>query len=509
VDQDSTATQDQANNTVSLLLRVHEKGKNSIGLNGGVSGLSGSFLGLNYQTNNFLGLGETLSLQANLGNLQRNLQFGFTEPYFRNKPISLGFQLFSSKYDYNAAKNYQISTGGGNLTAAQQSLVQNYNQSSTGLTVSSNYLIRHSFNRVGITYSFNRSSITAFSPASTSLFQTLAFRSGIEGNNALEGIYSSQVSLSYTYNKIGNPYNPHDGVEYTALLQVAGIGGNVKYFNPIFEYRHFNGMHGLKPSKEGRNVLGIRFQAQYIQGLGGKVAPPFQRFYQGGEQELRGFDIRSGTPYAFIPQRTQFILTNPDGTEVPRDPTNPTLGHITVPIPTYGIVSVGGDTQFTSNIEYRIPLGGPVTFKLFDDFGMSVATRQSQLVESVLAIDQLNAPLYGCPVYVNGSCQGGHQIHFDNTIRPLEGTNAQPRMSVGGEVSVLLPIVRAPFRIYYAYNPLRLLEQIRSENLITRDMFPAGGAGDFSYAQSQQLYGSLFQLREPRKTFRLAVSTTF
>jgi outer membrane protein insertion porin family len=509
VDQDSTATQDQANNTVSLLLRVHEKGKNSIGLNGGVSGLSGSFLGLNYQTNNFLGLGETLSLQANLGNLQRNLQFGFTEPYFRNKPISLGFQLFSSKYDYNAAKNYQISTGGGNLSAAQQSLVQNYNQSSTGLTVSSNYLIRHSFNRVGITYSFNRSSITAFSPASTSLFQTLAFRSGIQGNNALEGIYSSQVSLSYTYNKIGNPYNPHEGVEYTALLQVAGIGGNVKYFNPIFEYRHFNGMHGLKPSKEGRNVLGIRFQAQYIQGLGGKVAPPFQRFYQGGEQELRGFDIRSGTPYAFIPQRTQFILTNPDGTPVPRDPTNPTLGNITVPIPTYGIVSVGGDTQFTSNIEYRIPLGGPVTFKLFDDFGMSVATRQSQLVESVLAIDQLNAPLYGCPVYVNGSCQGGHQIHFDDTIRPLEGTNAVPRMSVGGEVSVLLPIVRAPFRIFYAYNPLRLLEQIRSENLITRDMFPAGGAGDFSYAQSQQLYGSLFQLREPRKTFRLAVSTTF
>ena len=509
VDQDSTATQDQANNTVSLLLRVHEKGKNSIGLNGGVSGLSGSFLGLNYQTNNFLGLGETLSVQANLGNLQRNLSFGFTEPYFRNKPISLGFQLFSSKYDYNAAKNYQISTGGGNLSAAQQSLVQNYNQSSTGLTVSTNYLIRHSFHRVGLTYSFDKSSITAFSPASTSLFDTLAFRSGIQSNNALNGIYSSKVSLSYAYNKIGNPYNPHEGVSYTALLQVAGLGGNVKYFNPIFEYRHFNGMHGIKPSKEGRNVLAFRFQAQYIQGIGGKVAPPFQRFYQGGEQDLRGFDIRSGTPYAFIPQRTQFILTNPDGTLVPRDPTNPTLGNITVPIPTYGIVSVGGDTQFTSNIEYRIPLGGPVTFKLFDDFGMSVATRQSQLVESVLAIDQLNSPLYGCPVYVNGSCQGGSRIHFDDTIRPLEGSNAVPRMSVGGEVSVLLPIVRAPFRIYYAYNPLRLLEQIRSENLITRDMFPAGGAGDFSYAQSQQLYGSLFQLREPRKTFRLAVSTTF
>ena len=251
MDQDSTATQDQTNNTVSLLLRVHEKGKNSIGLNGGVSGLSGSFLGLNYQTNNFLGLGETLSLQANLGNLQRNLSFGFTEPYFRNKPISLGFQIFSSKYDYNAAKNYQISTGGGNLSAAQQSLVQNYNQSSTGLTVSSNYLFRHSFHRVGLTYSFQKSSITAFSPASTSLFQTLAFRSGIQSNNALEGIYSSTASLSYTYNKIGNPYNPHDGVSYTALLQMAGLGGNVKYFNPDLRIPPLQ-RHAFVQAQQGR-----------------------------------------------------------------------------------------------------------------------------------------------------------------------------------------------------------------------------------------------------------------
>ena len=52
---------------------MKEKGKNSIGLNGGVSGLSGAFIGLNYQTNNFLGLGETLSVQANIGNVSRNL----------------------------------------------------------------------------------------------------------------------------------------------------------------------------------------------------------------------------------------------------------------------------------------------------------------------------------------------------------------------------------------------------------------------------------------------------
>jgi outer membrane protein insertion porin family len=82
-------------------------------------------------------------------------------------------------------------------------------------------------------------------------------------------------------------------------------------------------------------------------------------------------------------------------------------------------------------------------------------------------------------------------------------------MSTGAELQVIMPIINAPFRIYYAFNPLRLQEQAPGENLITRAMFPPGGAGDYSYAQAIQLYGSRYQLREPAKTFRLTVSTTF
>ena len=55
--------------TVDINLKLKEKGKQSIGLQGGVSGLSGTFIGLTYQTNNFLGLGETLSFSAQFGNL--------------------------------------------------------------------------------------------------------------------------------------------------------------------------------------------------------------------------------------------------------------------------------------------------------------------------------------------------------------------------------------------------------------------------------------------------------
>ncbi len=241
VETDSEAHQDPDAGTVDLLLKVREKGKNSIGLNGGVSGLSGAFLGVNYQTNNFLGLGETLSLQGNLGNVSRQFTFGFSQPYVHNRPLNLGFQIFNQKQDYNAAKNYQATTGqSANLTSAQQSLTQNYNQSSTGLNFSISYpLKRHSFQRLGLTYSLTKSDITAFSTASQTFFQTISFRSGIQGSNALDGIVNSSASFSYTYNTVNNPMRPRSGKEITAVFQFSGIGGNLRYISPLVAYKSF------------------------------------------------------------------------------------------------------------------------------------------------------------------------------------------------------------------------------------------------------------------------------
>jgi len=528
VDQDSEAHQDSEAGTVDLLLKVKEKGKNSIGLNGGISGLSGAFLGVNYQTNNFLGLGETLSLQANLGNVQRQFMFGFTQPYVRNRPLNIGFQIFNTKSDFNAAKTYQSSVGASaNLSAAQQSLTQNYNQASTGLNWSVSYpLRRHAFQRVGFTYSLNKATITAFSTASQTFFQTISFRSGIQGNNPLAGIVTSQASFTYTYNTINNPLRPRSGKEYTAVLQTAGIWGNVRFISPSVAFKRFMPIHYFILSPTGRNVLGIRAQLSYVQGFGGDVAPPQNRFYTGGESDLRGFDIRGATPYGYVPNRINVQLTNPDGTCVPRDPTNPQLGQcIQVPLPVYGIASIGGDTQFTSNIEYRIPIAGPVTFSFFDDFGIDTALNKGQLKQSPEGFATLTAPLYGCPVYNNGSCQGGipgSQVGFVENIRPIAGSNFVPRMSLGGELGVIMPVINAPFRLYYAYNPLRLYETPTcndvviggnkgscSAELITRDLFPPGGAGDYTYEESLTAYGAKYQLREPRKTFRLTVSTTF
>ncbi len=528
VEQDSEAHQDPDAGTVDLLLKVKEKGKNSIGLNGGVSGFSGAFLGLNYSTNNFLGLGETLSVQANLGSISRTFMFGFTQPYVRNRPINIGFQIFNNKQDYNAAKNYQATTGASlNLSDAEKSLTQNYNVGSDGFNFSVSYpLKRHAFQRVGLTYSWSKSSISTFSTASQTYFQTIAFRSGVQGSNPLAGIINSSVSFSYTYDTISNPLRPREGKQYTAFVQAAGIWGSVRYINPVVGYKRFIPMHYLVPSKEGHNVLGIRAQLGYIQGFGGEVAPPNNRFYSGGEMELRGFDVRAATPYGYVPTRVNFQLTNPDGSCVPRDPNNPEDNQcIVVPLPIYGIASVGGDSNLTVNAEYRIPVVGPFTFAFFDDFGIDTAVNHGQLEQSPEGFATLTSPLYGCPVFNNGACQGGipgSEVGFRKDIHPVQGTNFVPRMSLGGELSVLMPIINAPFRLYYAYNPLRLYERPYcndvnlgekqlscSGELITQAMFPSTAAGLYTYQEAIEAYGAQDIFREPRKTFRLTVSTTF
>jgi outer membrane protein insertion porin family len=532
-DQDVETRQDADAGTVDLLIKLHEKGKNSIGLNGGVSGLSGSFIGLNYETNNFLGLGETLSVNANIGDLSRNLSFGFNEPYLRNKPVSLGIQVFDRKTDFNPAKSYAAVPGNANLSNAQQSLLNNYNQSTTGLTISTSEALRKLFRRSGVArlslaYSLSRSGVTTFNQNTLSVFQTLAFRSGIAGANQLNGIITSTVTPSFSFSTLDRAVGPHSGKDLTVAFQLAGVGGNTKFYSPVATYRQYFPMKGLKINREGHNVLGYRIQLANIAGYGGQVAPPFSRIYGGGENEVRGFDIRSNSPYTFLPTKVNFNLTNPDGSLVPHDPSNPTLGNVQILLPVYRLAPIGGDTSLTSNLEYRIPIVNQVTFAFFTDFGLTFNAEPTQLRQSPEGLSTLNSPLYGCPKVVNGNCEGGFQLpKFSEYLKNVPGTNFVPRMSNGAYLQVVLPIINAPFIIYYAYNPLRLYKDLPQQLIAPsgsscpagtsqincfKEFFPFSTSPDaaaYSYQQALQYYGADYVLREPRKTFRLTVSTSF
>ena len=511
---DPTVTErhlDEKGGTVDLTLKLKEKGKNQIGLSGGVSGLAGSFIGLSYTTNNFLGLGDTLSVQANIGSLQRDITLGFTEPYLFDRPLSAGFTVYGRKLSYDQARQSALITGQVlNVSAAQLQSLQNYTQASKGFSLNASYPLHRSFKRVSATYSYDVSSLVALTTASKNLFNFLAF-SGVSGPNALNGIVTSKILVSYSENKLDAALYPHSGTEYFVGGEISGLGGTVRTVRPIVEYKHHF------PLQNHRNTVGIHFQGSFLSGFGGLVAPPFQRSYMGGENDLRGFDIRSISPVAFLPTASSVTLRNRDNTFVVK---NPALGPCSlgtepncykIPIPVDQITFPGGDLSLVSNAEYRITIAGPVAIAPFFDFGFDPILRRSQLRINNGQFTAINSTPYGCPEldpFFN-TCLGTQKFTFSQNLSILGGTNWQPRASTGVELQVFLPVVNAPFRIYWAYNPLRLNELSQSPVPITRPMFPAGDAGDYTFKLASNTFSPPYQLREPRKTFRFTVGTTF
>jgi outer membrane protein insertion porin family len=492
--------------TVDLNLKVHEKGKQSIGLQGGVSGLAGGFIGLTYQTNNFLGLGETLTFSAQLGSLQRTLQFGFTEPYLFDRPISTGFTVFSSRYSFDQAKQESLVLG--QSVSINPQYIQNYNQDSTGFTAFASYPVkRFSFLRVGLTYGLTRTNITAFNTASQLLFESIQYRS-FAGPSALNGIISSTITPTISYNSVDNPQEPVKGKSFFYSLAFTGgpIGGNVNTITNVIEMKRF------KPVGKRRNVIGLHGQMAYITGYGGTghEIPPFNRFYMGGENDIRGYDIRSISPVTFIPTATAqpFCYTDPYSGGLQRCSSIPVLTQVaTLP---------GGDLQGFGNIEYRIKIVGPVQMALFFDGGTNGILSRDGLRLNSAALD--NSPA-SC-----GSSAPSLVCQFPNagiTAKlPIEsGTNFRLRGSTGIEFVVRLPIVQAPFRIYYAYNVHRLHQTIVAPDpyidpneiaFLKKTLDPI----TYQYEivplinQIQNVHGTLNYF-EPATTFRFTVSRTF
>jgi len=488
----------QKQGTVDLLLKLHEKGKQSIGLQGGVSGLAGGFIGLTYQTNNFLGLGETLTLSAQIGQYQRNLMFGFTEPYLFDRPISSGFTIFSTLYKFNQAQQAAQLTG--QQVSINPQFIQDYNQNSTGFTTFANYALKkHVFTRVGITYGLTRTNISTYNQSSELLFTQLQYGS-LAGPSALNGIIASTVTGTISYNTIDNPINATHGKSYFYSLSFTGgpIGGNVNTITNTGEFKYFH------PVNHRRNAVGVRFLGGFTTGYGGKEIPPYSRFYLGGENDLRGFDIRAVSPVTYIPNSVNQTISVSGRA-------------LNVPVLLKSITFPGGDTQGVMNLEYRIPIAGPVAMSLFNDIGTVGVLRKGGLLLSSTGIDNINQ------LFPLANQQAQLQI--------APGTNFKLRDSAGIEFIVNLPIVQAPFRIYYSYNPLRIHQtlyapnaQINGRNLalqcqasgMTNPLFPFNPDSWQTSCNTAVVtaVGPIFapsglNYFEPKTTFRFTVSRTF
>ena len=487
--EQETATnisRDTRNGLVDLTLEVKEQGRNTVSLNGGVSGFAGSFIGFGYSTNNFLGLGETLSFTTQLGSRERIISFGFTEPYLFDRPIQAGFTVFSRRFSFNTAREASIFSGQDLTSFFGEGNILDYRQNSTGFTTFLSYPLRRSFSRLGLTYSFQISDIATFGDTTENYFNFLNFQ-GVTGPNSLEGITVSEITPNFFHNTVDHPITPTRGKSLFASIAMAGVGGNTKFIQPTVEFKYF------KPHTSRGNVIAMRVLGSLLTGYGGSVPPPFRRSFMGGENDIRGFRLFQVTPLAWIPDSAPMQLLNDNGT--PRKQSRIIDGieqqvDVYTDAPVYRPIQPGGDTRFVFNGEYRIKLFGPVVLAPFFDIGFNKIIFKDQVRLNSGRVNDLNASF--------------PQAGIEERIQ-IVGPTQKVRASTGLEVQVVLPILQAPFRVYWAYNPMRVRDVLLPPIVADRALFP----NHRSFVEGVSDYAQPINFFEDKTTFRFTISRTF
>jgi len=420
---------------VDINLRVAERGRNQIAFNGGVSGIGGSFFGLDYSTNNLLGRGESLSFQFAFGNRQKSILFSFTEPYVKDRPISVGFSLYTESRKFfgegTLLSQNQEAIGGAFggvqsfLTAGEENL---FTQNTTGGSLyatsplsefwrprSRRFVQIARASRIGLSYAFSRSSIEeppVNEQNNPNTFIPVVFKQ--------PNITTSRVTPSLVYDTRNGTIDPTQGSQVALSLAVAGLLGDVRTIQPTLSFTHFRPIRRKRSDKP--EVFGFRIVAGHVRsfGLTGRIreaqesslsfiggVPIYERFFLGDEFTIRGYNVRSISPIApldvFVTSRNVTVSATPNGT--PEGVTGipaalqqqlVRLGSFTGATGTNSIQVardfrfLGGDTQLLGNFEYRIPLFGPISMAAFADIGsaFNIATRDDQVFSTGFLADQ-------------------------------------------------------------------------------------------------------------------------
>ncbi len=437
-EKDYEVKPDDKTGMVDVSIKVKEKSQRSIGFTGGVSGISGSFLGVNYSDNNFLGTGDNLQISITGGTRETNATISFTEPYFLNTRWNTGISVFDQRFRYDTYSAFGLTNVSGNPTEL-------FTQKTKGATISMNRHLGHSLWSFGGSYTYQDIGISDIESGfeAYALGQFAGFIPGGSTNAALNGLIRSEFTPMLSYNSTNSYFNPSRGSSINLSVAVSGgiLGGDFKMIRPIVEYRHFFPDKWLS---HGRNVFGIRMIGEYIQSYGNASVPFFDRFFIGGEDTIRGFDIRSISPLA-----------------ISSTPLYDPLGHPITDLKTglqavsSSIIPVGGDTMGILNFEYRVPIAGPLSMAAFYDAGLTRVTRDTSL----------------------GSFGA-------NKVQVVDSTNNAIRGSTGVEIQFILPVVSAPFRLIFAYNP-QVLDT------------------------SVQVGSSLLHIKEPRHDIKFTVGRSF
>ncbi|HYW74097.1 MAG TPA: outer membrane protein assembly factor BamA [Pyrinomonadaceae bacterium] len=411
-DKDVDFKQNEEEGQVDVTLRVKEKGRQQISFNGGISGIGGTFFGLDYSTNNLFGRGEVVSIQLAAGNRQRSFQFSFTEPYIRNRPISAGFSLFAYSQKFFGEGTFlsqnanAIAGASGNAFDFFNTDEQNlFTRNSIGGSIFASAPLSEfyrkrpftQFSRVGLSYQLSESNVKD-PPVNTS-GNTTQF---IPVIYAQPNIITSRVTGSFVYDTRNASIDPTKGRSISASVGLSGLFGDVRTYEPTLEYTQFIPVRNKR--SEFPQVFGFRI----LLGTVGSFAttekiknanslafvdgvPIYERFFLGDEFTIRGYNVRSISPVTpldnYITSRNVVLANNAAGTPnvVPGLPaafaaigTFSGASGANVAQLSRVYTATGGDTQMLGNFEYRIPIvGRTVQAALYADLGNAFNLRTS------------------------------------------------------------------------------------------------------------------------------------
>jgi len=460
---------------------LQDIGDNCLGVTGGFSDDAGSFAKLAVATRDRLGMGETIEADALYGVRLRRVQLGLTKPLFRARRLEAGFTVYGQRFQYDQSRDASILAFSRDIQEFDSFGADNllkYFSRSYGATASLQFALRK-FSKVRVAYSYDVTGVTPLTSATGGFFN--------RGTNPLSDIRTSSVTLSYVHSTVTAAANPTHGMKVSTSVAIAGLGGDVNTVRPSVEVKWFH--PGL-----WNQAIGLRLHASMLTGYGGKAAPPFDRDYTGGEDEIRGFSSWAVSPIVSFPGAADVPVFNADGSQRMQKSfdSNGVVTYVpsTMTIPVYRPVSVGGDTKVVASAEYRIPLVRFLTLALFVDAGVDRVSFPSQLQvrPQVLANLDWMFPDAG----------------FTNTL-PIQPGSQKIRMSSGVELQARLPKTHTPVRLYWAYNPLRYEGGTGVKQPFDRTFFPNAA----TFLNAVALFPAGTPVPEPRSMLRVAIGFSF
>jgi outer membrane protein insertion porin family len=347
---------DTEKKTVDLLVQGEEADRTELQVGGGWSEAFGFFGQVSVRTQNFLGRGESFGVSVQSGRYSDQYDVTYSIPWFLDRPQSVGIQIFDSKIDYTQLSSFDNSqeakgavlTYGRNLGFFQQ------------FAVSYSWFDRE-----------DRVSVLGVDGAIVPLTFDVE-------NSSLRPVYS--------FDSRDNRLEPTVGKRLTASLEYAGgvLGGNNYFVRPEI------GASWFLPLRTGgvRSVFAVNARAGWIEPLEGREIVPLERYFLGGENNIRGFDFRDLT------------VRCEGGEPYPGRPDTPCRKDERLIDETGALL--GGDSFLQFNLEYHLLLGGPFRIIAFFDaanvFGEEQSIDVGRLRQTAGAELRIFVPVFGAPL---------------------------------------------------------------------------------------------------------------